>query len=95
MNKEIIQLTERHVAATYGRYPIALVKGKGMHVWDASGNKYLDFVAGVAVDSLGHCPPQSGAGDPQTGRAIASRFQLVSYRTASPARGGNHPVEFR
>jgi predicted acetylornithine/succinylornithine family transaminase len=56
-NKEITQLTERHVAATYGRYPIALVKGKGMHVWDASGNKYLDFVAGVAVDSLGHCPP--------------------------------------
>jgi acetylornithine aminotransferase/acetylornithine/N-succinyldiaminopimelate aminotransferase len=57
MNKEIIQLTGRHVAATYGRYPIALVKGKGMYVWDASGNKYLDFVAGVAVDSLGHCPP--------------------------------------
>jgi acetylornithine aminotransferase/acetylornithine/N-succinyldiaminopimelate aminotransferase len=56
-NKEITQLTERHVAGTYGRYPIALVKGKGMHVWDASGNKYLDFVAGVAVDSLGHCPP--------------------------------------
>ncbi|HKI48190.1 MAG TPA: acetylornithine transaminase [Desulfobacteria bacterium] len=56
MNKKIIQLTERHVAATYGRYPIALVKGKGMYVWDASGNKYLDFVAGVAVDSLGHCP---------------------------------------
>ena len=56
-NKKITQLTERHVAATYGRYPIALVKGKGMHVWDASGNKYLDFVAGVAVDSLGHCPP--------------------------------------
>ncbi len=57
MNKKIIQLTERHVAHTIGRYPIALVKGKGMHVWDASGNKYLDFVAGVAVDSLGHCHP--------------------------------------
>ena len=58
MNKKIVQLTERHVAATYGRYPIALVKGKGMHVWDASGKRYLDFVAGVAVDSLGHCPPK-------------------------------------
>ena len=57
MNKKIIQLTERHVAHTIGRYPIALVKGKGMHVWDASGNKYLDFVAGVAVNSLGHCHP--------------------------------------
>ena len=58
MNKRIIQLTERHVANTIRRYPIALVKGKGMHVWDASGNKYLDFVAGVAVDSLGHCHPK-------------------------------------
>ena len=58
MNKEIVQLTRRHVANTIGRYPIALVKGKGMYVWDASGNKYLDFVAGVAVNSLGHCPPQ-------------------------------------
>ncbi len=58
MNKKILQLTERHVAATYGRYPIALVKGKGMHVWDASGNRYLDFVAGVAVVSLGHCHPK-------------------------------------
>jgi len=57
MNQKIIQLTERHVAHTIGRYPIALVKGKGMHVWDASGNKYLDFVAGVAVNSLGHCHP--------------------------------------
>ncbi len=57
-NKKIIQLTERHVAATYGRYSIALVRGKGMNVWDASGNKYLDFVAGVAVDSLGHCHPE-------------------------------------
>ena len=53
-----MQLTERHVAATYSRYPIALVRGKGMHVWDASGNKYLDFLAGVAVNSLGHCHPQ-------------------------------------
>ncbi|TDJ53055.1 MAG: acetylornithine transaminase, partial [Nitrospina sp.] len=58
MNRKIMQLTERHVAATYSRYPIALVRGKGMHVWDASGNKYLDFVAGVAVNSLGHCHPQ-------------------------------------
>jgi len=58
MNKKIMQLTERHVAATYSRYPIALIKGKGMHVWDAAGSRYLDFVAGVAVDSLGHCHPK-------------------------------------
>ena len=57
MNKSIIQLTEKHVAGTYGRYPIALVKGKGSKVWDKSGKQYIDFVSGLAVDNLGHCHP--------------------------------------
>jgi acetylornithine/N-succinyldiaminopimelate aminotransferase len=57
MNKNIIQLTEKHVAGTYGRYPIALVKGKGTKVWDKSGKQYIDFVSGLAVDNIGHCHP--------------------------------------
>ncbi|MDP6476828.1 MAG: aspartate aminotransferase family protein [Nitrospinaceae bacterium] len=56
-NQEIVKLTDCHVAKTYGRYPIALVRGKGTAVWDASGKKYIDFVTGLAVDNLGHCPP--------------------------------------
>jgi len=56
-NQELIKLTNRHVAQNYGRYPIGLVRGKGTSVWDASGKKYIDFVAGLAVDNLGHCPP--------------------------------------
>lgn len=43
---------------TYGRLPLALVKGEGSKVWDADGKEYLDFVGGLAVTSLGHCPPQ-------------------------------------
>ena len=57
MNKNIIQLTKKHVAGTYGRYPIVLVKGKGSKVWDKSGKQYIDFVSGLAVDNLGHCHP--------------------------------------
>ena len=57
MNKNIIKLTEKHVAGTYGRYPIALVKGKGSKVWDKSGKQYIHFVSGLAVDNLGHCHP--------------------------------------
>lgn len=56
-NEDIVKLTGRHVATTYGRFPIALVKGKGTRVWDASGKKYIDFVSGLAVNNLGHCPP--------------------------------------
>lgn len=42
---------------TYGRYPIAMVRGKGSWIWDAEGKKYLDFVTGIAVNNLGHCHP--------------------------------------
>ena len=40
-----------------GRLPVTLVRGEGTHVWDDEGNRYLDFVAGIASDSLGHCHP--------------------------------------
>jgi len=53
--KEIIELTQKYVMNTYNRFPIAIVKGKGARVWDAEGKEYLDFVAGIAVCSLGHC----------------------------------------
>lgn len=40
-----------------GRLPVTLVRGEGTRVWDDDGNAYLDFVAGIASDSLGHCHP--------------------------------------
>ena len=43
---------------TYGRYPIAMAKGKGTYVWDTEGKKYIDFVTGIAVNNLGHCHPE-------------------------------------
>ncbi|HEX9879449.1 MAG TPA: aminotransferase class III-fold pyridoxal phosphate-dependent enzyme, partial [Candidatus Binatia bacterium] len=56
-NQEIKELTLLHVAQTYARFPIALVRGKGVKVWDADGKEYLDFVGGIAVDCLGHGHP--------------------------------------
>src|ERR687895_1467170 len=56
-NREIAALTDRYVARTYARAPIALIRGKGTKVWDADGKEYLDFLAGIAVNSLGHCHP--------------------------------------
>jgi acetylornithine/N-succinyldiaminopimelate aminotransferase len=56
-NQKIALLTKKHVAQTYGRYPIALVRGKGSEVWDKDGKQYLDFVSGLAVNNLGHCHP--------------------------------------
>ena len=56
-NQKIALLTEKHVAQTYGRYPIALIRGKGTKVWDKNNKQYLDFVSGLAVNNLGHCHP--------------------------------------
>ncbi len=55
--KEIMEIGQQYVMNTYGRLPMALVRGEGVYVWDAEGNRYLDFVAGLAVNSLGHCHP--------------------------------------
>ncbi|GAB4227572.1 MAG: aspartate aminotransferase family protein [Stanieria sp.] len=42
---------------TYGRFPIAIEKGEGCHLWDTEGKEYLDFVAGIATCTLGHAHP--------------------------------------
>ncbi|WP_408892904.1 acetylornithine transaminase [Paenibacillus taichungensis] len=53
--------TESSLFQTYARYPISLVKGKGSWLWDDQGNRYLDFMCGLAVTSLGHAPEKVGA----------------------------------
>ncbi len=55
--QRIQELDERYIASTYRRQPLALVKGRGMFVEDIQGKRYLDFVGGIAVCSLGHCHP--------------------------------------
>jgi acetylornithine aminotransferase len=47
-----------HVAKTYGRYPLVAERGEGCRLWDVDGKSYLDFLAGVAVNNLGHCHPK-------------------------------------
>lgn len=44
------------LAPNYGTRGMILVKGKGARVWDADGREYLDFLAGIGVNNLGHCP---------------------------------------
>jgi acetylornithine/N-succinyldiaminopimelate aminotransferase len=51
------ELEQRLFLRTFSRVPVTLVRGQGAWVWDDEGKRYLDFVGGWAVDSLGHCPP--------------------------------------
>src|SRR3989475_2321974 len=55
---EIIERERRFLLATYNRYPIALERGKGVFLFDREGNRYLDFVAGLGVNALGHAHPR-------------------------------------
>jgi len=57
-SQQIIELFQRYVIGNYTRYPVCLVSGEGSHVWDAEGNRYLDFFPGWGCDFLGHCPPR-------------------------------------
>ena len=56
-SEETIAESGEYLMNTYGRYPIALARGKGSWVWDENGKKYLDFITGIAVNNLGHCHP--------------------------------------
>jgi acetylornithine/N-succinyldiaminopimelate aminotransferase len=53
-----IEKSDKYIMKTYGRYPIVPVRGEGCQLWDADGRRYLDFLAGVAVNNLGHCHPK-------------------------------------
>lgn len=50
-------LDDKYVMHTFARKPVELVSGQGMEVVDDAGNRYLDFIGGIGVCSLGHCHP--------------------------------------
>lgn len=54
----LIEAASPHTMNTYGRVPIALERGQGVRVWDVNGKSYLDALAGIAVNTLGHNHPK-------------------------------------
>jgi len=56
ITSDILADSQKYLMNTYNRQPIVLVKGRGTRVYDSDGREYLDFVGGVAVNNLGHCP---------------------------------------
>ena len=52
------EITDHFHLDVYNRFPVTLVKGEGAKVWDDQGKEYIDALAGIAVNSLGHCHPQ-------------------------------------
>ncbi len=55
---ETIAQFDRYVIPNYRRTPVCLVRGEGSEIWDAEGNRYLDFFPGWGCNLIGHCPPR-------------------------------------
>jgi acetylornithine/N-succinyldiaminopimelate aminotransferase len=71
MNKtEVIETIDKYYLSVLGRYNLVLDHGDGMYLYDIEGKKYLDFFAGIAVNSLGY-------NDPDITKAISKYFSLI------------------
>ncbi|CAG35167.1 acetylornithine transaminase [Desulfotalea psychrophila] len=57
-NESVKERADKVLVGNYGRYPVAFTEGTGCVLTDANGKKYVDFLAGIAVCSLGHCHPR-------------------------------------
>ena len=55
--EELREDADRYLMQTYTRQPISIVRGRGSRVFDLEGREYVDFVAGVVVNVLGHGHP--------------------------------------
>ncbi|MEX2585907.1 MAG: aspartate aminotransferase family protein [Balneolaceae bacterium] len=56
--EEIREQSETYQFNLYKRYPLVLKKGRGARVWDEEGNEYIDALAGIGVNNVGHCHPK-------------------------------------
>ena len=89
---------------TYGRLPVAFVRGEGVKLWDSEGKEYLDFLGGLAVTSLGPRAPRGRrrarrAGphaaprlEPLLQRACSRRSRRASTRCSAAAAGCSSPT---
>lgn len=57
-NQDLYTQDRENYLPTFNRFPIAFIKGKGSRLWDADGKEYVDLLAGIAVNNVGHCHPK-------------------------------------
>lgn len=56
--RSILERDGEHLLPVYARYPVVMERGEGVYLWDSSGNRYLDTMAGLGVNALGHAHPR-------------------------------------
>ena len=58
ITSQVMELERQYLVQNYSRYPIVLRRGKGCYVYDVDGKRYLDLIAGIGVNALGHANPR-------------------------------------
>jgi acetylornithine/N-succinyldiaminopimelate aminotransferase len=81
--EDLVALDADHVMQTYGRAPVAFVRGEGTLLFDAAGRRYLDFLSGLAVTSLGHAHPVVAAAIAEQARTLLHVSNLY-YNALQP-----------
>ena len=73
-DNQVIELEQTNVLQTYARAPFVLDRGEGCWVFDTEGKAYLDCVAGIAVNALGHAHPDLVAALDGAGWQVVARL---------------------
>jgi len=85
-SREIVAREARHIAPGYQSFALysglAMARGSGATLWDEDGNEYIDFIAGIAVGSIGHCHPHYV----EALKRQAERLTFGSFTTETRAR---------
>lgn len=85
-SREIVGREQRHIAPGYQSFALysglAMARGSGCALWDEDGNEYIDFIAGIAVGSVGHCHPHYV----EALKRQAERLTFGSFTTETRAR---------
>ena len=78
-NEQIVAADQAHYLQVFGQRALALSHGEGPYVYDLAGNKYIDFLAGIAVNVLGHAHPKLV-------QAIAAQAAKLIHCSTTPNR---------
>ena len=72
-----MEMEKKYYMPTFQRMPVVLVRGQGARVWDDAGREYLDFIGGLAVNSLGHCHPVVARALAEQGQTLTQTSNLL------------------
>src|ERR1035437_1041903 len=88
----VMDLEREYVLQNYARYPLVLAKGKGCHLYDLAGKRYLDFISGIGVNALGHAHPRLVKVIREQAALLMHSSNLYYHQYQGPlARGLSHP----